>query len=98
MVKNCRAENGKFVGLYLSLLMYLGQDKQQHLTVHSGGVSSVLKSRSPTSGMCPWPMKFARGKRESREMGLIALERLVLGALTGFSIVLGRCLGCGVLG
>ena len=101
MVKNRRAEMGKFVGLYLSLLMYLGQDKQKHLTVHSGGVSSVLKSRSPTLGMCPWPMKFARVKRESREMGLIcviALGRLVLGVLTGLSIVLGRCFGCGVLG
>ena len=29
----------QFLGLCNSLLMYLGQDKQQHPAVHSGGVS-----------------------------------------------------------
>ena len=62
----------------------------------------LLKSRSPTLGMCPWPMKIAREKGETREMELVYLIMIgwfvVLGALTWSGIVLGRCLGSGVLG
>ena len=65
MVENCRAEKSLFVGLRLSLLMYLGQDHQQHPTLHSGGASRIpfrsssahlpLTFRSP---FAPLPLPF----------------------------------------
>ena len=43
MVKNCHAKKSLFLGLCKSLLMGLGQDQQQHPSVHSGGVSRVWR-------------------------------------------------------
>ena len=39
IVENCYAEKSIFLGLHNSLLMGLGQDQQQHLAAHTGGVS-----------------------------------------------------------
>ena len=38
MGKNCCVVKSRFLGPCNSLLVGLGQDQQQHLTVHTGGV------------------------------------------------------------